>query len=169
MKSDNSGGQNIIQLYAPVTPVETVMQQASPDQTDPALPLLTMPITSLQPSQTTREIPLPSPMTEPFPCLWQMHKGNRTIYEYDTMNRLIKETDPLGNTKTYSYKEVGVFFIGQPGFHYMAAVGRVVFLSHGMTSFRLPHDSGGMSGASRKAGLGEGTPQQDSRRGKMRG
>ena len=28
--------------------------------------------------------------------------------------------------------EVGVFFIGQPGFNHMAAVGRIVFLSHGL-------------------------------------
>ena len=31
--------------------------------------------------------------------------------------------------------EVGVFIFGQPGFHNVAAVGRVVFLSHGVTSF----------------------------------
>ena len=32
--------------------------------------------------------------------------------------------------------EVGAFLFGQPSFHNAAAVGRVVFLSHGVTSFR---------------------------------
>ena len=31
--------------------------------------------------------------------------------------------------------EVGILIFGQPGFHNAAAVGRVVFLSHGVTSF----------------------------------
>src|SRR5699024_9152675 len=40
--------------------------------------------------------------------------------------------------------EVGILIFGQPGFHNAAAVGRVVFLSHGVTSF-LPvraHEQG---------------------------
>ena len=36
-----------------------------------------------------------------------------------------------------------------------------------LSAFRLPHGCGGISGVSRMAGFGEGTPQQDSRRGKM--
>ena len=39
--------------------------------------------------------------------------------------------------------EVGVFFLGQQGFHNAAAVRGIVSLSHGMTSFRLPHSCGG--------------------------
>ena len=63
--------------------------------------------------------------------------------------------------------KLGVFFLGHACFDYPAAVRCVVSFSHGKTSFRLPHGCGGISGVSRMAGFGEGTPQQDSRRGKM--
>ena len=63
--------------------------------------------------------------------------------------------------------EVGVFIFGQPGFHNAAAVGCVVFLSHGRDLLSCRMSAAGISGASRIAGFGEGTPQQDSRRGKM--
>src|SRR5699024_1291497 len=59
--------------------------------------------------------------------------------------------------------EVGVFFFGQPGFHNAAAVGCVVFLSHGRDLLSCRMSAAGISGASRKAGFGEGTPQQVSR------
>jgi len=64
--------------------------------------------------------------------------------------------------------EVGVFFFGQPGFHNAAAVGRVVFLSHGRDLLSCLMSAAGISGASRKAGFGEGTPQQVSREGQNR-
>ena len=63
--------------------------------------------------------------------------------------------------------KLGVFFLGHVCFDYPAAVRCVVSFSHGKTSFRLPHGCGGISGVSRMAGFGEGTPPQDSRRGKM--
>ena len=53
--------------------------------------------------------------------------------------------------------EVGVFIFGQPGFHNAAAVGCVVFFSHGRDLL-----------SSRIAGFGEGTPQQVSREGQNR-
>ena len=60
-----------------------------------------------------------------------------------------------------------VILLGHACLDYPAAVRCVVSFSHGKTSFRLPHGCGGISGVSRMAGFGEGTPQQDSRRGKM--
>ena len=64
--------------------------------------------------------------------------------------------------------EVGVFFFGQPGFHNAAAVGCVVFLSHGRDLLSCRMSAAGISGASRIAGFGEGTPQQVSREGQNR-
>ena len=64
--------------------------------------------------------------------------------------------------------EVGVFIFGQPGFHNAAAVGCVVFLSHGRDLLSCRMSAAGISGASRKAGFGEGTPQQVSREGQNR-
>ena len=64
--------------------------------------------------------------------------------------------------------EVGVFIFGQPGFHNAAAVGCVVFLSHGRDLLSCRMSAAGISGASRIAGFGEGTPQQVSREGQNR-
>src|SRR5699024_2739900 len=64
--------------------------------------------------------------------------------------------------------EIGVFIFGQPGFHNAAAVGCVVFLSHGCDLLSCRMSAAGISGASRKAGFGEGTPQQVSREGQNR-
>ena len=65
--------------------------------------------------------------------------------------------------------EVGVFIFGQPGFHNAAAVGCVVFLSHGRDLLSCRMSAAGIiCGASRIAGFGEGTPQQVSREGQNR-
>ena len=64
--------------------------------------------------------------------------------------------------------EVGVFIFGQPGFHNAAAVGCVVFFSHGRDLLSCRMSAAGISGASRIAGFGEGTPQQVSREGQNR-
>ena len=44
--------------------------------------------------------------------------------------------------------EVGVFIFGQPGFHNAAAVGRIVFLSHGRDLLSCRMSAAGISGAS---------------------
>ena len=90
--------------------------------------------------------------------------------------------------------EVGVFFLGHAGLDYMAAVGRVVSLGYGYHSFLCvvfrrgglkkascpfyyPHHQKSkiakrfrkiFCGASRIAGFGEGTPQQDLPQGQNR-
>ena len=90
--------------------------------------------------------------------------------------------------------EVGVFFLGHAGLDYMAAVGRVVSLGYGYHSFLCvvfrrgglkkascpfyyPHHKKSkiakrfrkiFCGASRIAGFGEGTPQQDLPQGQNR-
>ena len=65
--------------------------------------------------------------------------------------------------------EVGVFIFGQPGFHNAAAVGCVVFLSHGRDLLSCRMSAAGISGASRKARVwGKALPQQVSREGQNR-
>ena len=55
--------------------------------------------------------------------------------------------------------EVGVFIFRQLGFHNATAVECVVFLSHGRDIISCRMSAAGISGASRKAGFGEGTLQ----------